>query len=76
MIGGMDYPPPDTEFWARVVDESRCREVDGLGGGCQLVLGHDGQHLLQRAGKRLGWPVGAKQVRPQWAPGAGMPRDE
>jgi hypothetical protein len=71
----MAYPPPDTNFWARVVDEARCREVDGLDGRCQLVLGHDGQHLLQRDGQRYGWPVGAEVVRPPWAPG-GYPQDE
>ena len=49
--------------------------VTGVGGRCQLVVGHNGQHVLQRDGRRLAWPVGAEQIRPPWAPG-GFPRDE
>ena len=71
----MAYPTPLNEFWHRVVDEARCPEFDGLGGRCQLVLGHDGQHLLQRDGRRFAWPVGAQVIRPPWSPG-GFPRDE
>jgi hypothetical protein len=69
------YPAPLDEFWHGVIDEARCREVDGLDGRCQLVLGHIGQHMLQRDGQRLTWPVGAQQIRPPFAPG-GFPRDE
>ena len=62
-------------FWAPIVDEARCPERDGLDRRCQLVRGHDGRHLLQHDGHRYGWPVGAEQIRPPWAPG-GYPRDE
>jgi hypothetical protein len=61
-------------LWARVVDESRCREVDGVGGRCQLVLGHPRQYLLQRNGQCYGWPVGAEVIRPPWSPGGVSPR--
>ena len=45
------------------------------GDRCQLVIGHDGQHVLQKAGRRLTWPVGAQpQTRPPWA--TAFPRDE
>jgi hypothetical protein len=69
------YEPSSDEFWARVVDEARCSEFDGLDGRCQLVRGHPEQHLLQRDGRRYGWPVGAQVIRPPWTPG-GFPRDE
>jgi hypothetical protein len=72
---GMACPPPTDELWDRIIDESRCPEVDGQGGRCQLVLGHAGQHLSQRGGQRYGWPVGAEVIRPPWTPG-GFPRDE
>lgn len=56
-------------------DRYRCRERDGVGGRCQLVVGHDGQHLLQRDGRRLAWPVGAEpHTRPPWA--TTFPSDE
>jgi hypothetical protein len=72
----MAYPSsPLNEFWDSIIDEARCRDVDGVGGRCQIVLGHAGQRLLQRNGQRYGWPVGAKQIRPPFAPG-GFPRDE
>jgi hypothetical protein len=56
------------------VDQYRCPERDGEGDRCQLVVGHGGQHVLQRAGL-LVWPVGAEpQTRPPWA--TTFPRDE
>ena len=67
----MSYPPPRDEFWNHIIDRYRCRERDGVGGRCQLVTGHDGQHLLQRDGRRLAWPVGAEpHARPPWATAA------
>ena len=49
------------------VDKYRCGEVDGDGDRCQLVVGHNGQHVLQKAGLRLTWPVRAEpQTRPPW----------
>jgi|SoimicmetaTmtLMA_FD_contig_41_5468316_length_381_multi_2_in_0_out_0_1 hypothetical protein len=49
-------------------DKYRCAEADGEGTRCQLVIGHNGQHVLQRNGRRLAWPVGAEpQIRPPWA---------
>ena len=64
-----------SDWFADFEDRYRCRERDGVGGRCQLVVGHNGQHVLQRDGRRLAWPVGAEQIRPPWAPG-GFPRDE
>jgi hypothetical protein len=32
------------------MDRYRCREVDGVGGRCQLIVGYNGQHVLQRDG--------------------------
>jgi hypothetical protein len=70
----MAYPPP-LSLWDEILDRDRCHEVDGLSGRCQLVVGHPGQHVLQRAGQRMVWPVGAEpQTRPAWAPT--FPRDE
>jgi hypothetical protein len=47
------YPPPGdlSDF-----DQYRCTEVDTDGRRCQLVAGHDGQHMLQRGGVRVAWP--------------------
>jgi hypothetical protein len=68
--------PARLSLWDKVIDESRCREVDGVGGRCQLLREHQGQHMLQRHGQRDAWPVGAvPQGRPPWSPG-GYPRDE
>ena len=50
------------------LDQYRCTEVDGEGDGCQLVVGHDAEHMLQKAGQRVVWPIGADpQTRPPWA---------
>jgi hypothetical protein len=49
-----------SDLFADFVDRYRCRKRDGVGARCQLVVGHDGQHLLQRDGRRLAWPVGAQ----------------
>jgi hypothetical protein len=71
----MSYPSPLDTFWAEIMNRYRCTEVDGEGGRCQLVTGHSGQHVLQRDGRRLAWPVGAEpQTRPPWA--TTFPRDE
>jgi len=71
----MSYPRPLDEFWADILDRYRCAEVYGQGGGCQLVTGHDGQHILRHDGRRLAWPVGAQpHDRPPWA--TTFPRDE
>jgi len=43
----MSYPRPLDEFWADILDRYRCAEVYGQGGRCQLVTGHDGQHILR-----------------------------
>lgn len=75
ILGTVGYPPPSDAFWADIMDRYRCAEVDGDGDRCQLVIGHDGQHVLQKAGQRLAWPVGAvPQTRPPWA--FTFPRDE
>ena len=42
------------------MDRYRCPEVDGLGSRCQLVVDHPGEHILERDGQRLAWPVGAQ----------------
>ena len=71
----MAHPSPRREFWADIIDQYRCAEVDGVGGRCQLVTGHHGQHVLQRAGKRLAWPISAEPYsRPRWA--TASPQDE
>jgi hypothetical protein len=71
----MAYPPPDLEFSVRIIDRYRCAEVDGQGDRCQPVTGHAGQHVLQRDGRRLAWPVGAQpHTRPPWS--TAFPRDE
>jgi hypothetical protein len=41
----MGYPSPRDPF-ADFMDRYRCREVDGEGDRCQLVVSHDGQHPL------------------------------
>jgi len=64
----MGYPEPHRDFSDEILDRYRCAEIDGLGSRCQLVVGHDGQHLLERDGQRLAWPVGAEpHLRPPWA---------
>jgi hypothetical protein len=71
----MAYPSPLEAFWAVIMNRYRCAEVDGEGDRCQLVIGHKGQHLLWRDGRRLVWPVGAEpHDRPPWA--TTFPRDE
>jgi hypothetical protein len=40
--------------FAEIKDQYR-REVDGQGRRCQLITGHDGQHPLQRDGRRSAW---------------------
>jgi hypothetical protein len=56
-------------------DEYRCRECSGQGDRCQLVIGHNRQHVLRRNGHGLAWPVGAQpHTRPPWA--TTFPRDE
>ena len=57
------------------LDMYRCAERDGEGARCQLVVGHDGQHVLQKAGERQTWPIGAEpHIRRAWA--TTSPRDE
>jgi hypothetical protein len=71
----MTYPRP-LSLWDEIIDRDRCVDVDGLGGRCQLIRDHPGQHMLQRDRQRVVWPIGAEpQTRPAWAPG-GFPRDE
>jgi hypothetical protein len=71
----MGQQSPTSDSFADFKDRYRCREVDGLGARCQLVVGHSGEHILQRAGKRLAWPVGAEShERPPWATAA--PQDD
>jgi hypothetical protein len=77
----MSYPERHREFWDAILDRCRyryryrCAEVDGQGDRRQLVVGHDGRHVLQRAGRRLAWPIGAQpHDRPPWA--GSFPRDE
>jgi hypothetical protein len=67
--------PPRPDPFAEFEDRYRCREVDGVGGRRQLVVAHADQHILQRAGVLLTWPIGAEQIRPPWAPG-GFPKDD
>ena len=68
----MACPPPGNPW---NFDQYRCAEVDGVDDRCQLVLGHDGEHILQRDGRRLTWPVGAPpHDRPPSA--TTFPRDE
>ena len=43
----MGYPSPRGDFWNELVDRDQCAERDGLNGRCQLVVGHNGQHVLQ-----------------------------
>jgi hypothetical protein len=65
ILGNVSYPAP-SDPWN--VAKYRCAEVDGEGDRCQLVVGHDGEHVLQRGGQRLTWPIGAEpQTRPPWA---------
>jgi hypothetical protein len=69
MIRGTSYPQPLRRLWAQIIDEDRCTDVDGLGRRCQLIRDHPGQHLLQRAGQRFAWQIGADpHIRPAWAP--------
>jgi hypothetical protein len=71
----MAYPSAPDDFWDSILDRYRCAEVDREGGRCQLVVGHDGQHLMWRDGRRLAWPIGAQlHDRPPWA--TTFPRDE
>jgi hypothetical protein len=56
----MDYAPPDSPAFAAIIDESRCADRNGQARRCQLVVGHPGEDLVQRNGKRLGRPVGAE----------------
>jgi len=49
----MSYPRPLDEFWADILDRYRCTEVDGQGGRCQLLTGHDGHDIPQHDGRRL-----------------------
>ena len=46
----MSYPETHRDVWDAILDKYRCGERDGLGSRCQLVVGHDGQHLLERDG--------------------------
>jgi hypothetical protein len=72
----MSYSSRDREFSPRIIDEHRCTERDGLDGRCQLVRDHSGQHVLQRDGQQLAWPIDAQpHPEPPWAIG-GFPRDE
>jgi hypothetical protein len=62
---GSWYPKPSS---FEPFDKYRCAEVDGEGDRCQLVVGQRGEHVLQRAGQRVTWPVGAEpHTRPPWA---------
>jgi hypothetical protein len=68
----MPYPTP-SDPWN--IDQYRCAQRDGRGDRCQLVVGHHGQHILQRDGQLLVWPIGAEpQTRPPWP--TTFPRDE
>jgi len=69
-----EYPAASDPF-DEIMDRYRCREVDGLSSRCQLVVGHPVEHILERDGRLLVWPVGAEpQLRPPWA--TACPRDE
>jgi hypothetical protein len=72
----MSYSSRDRESSPRIIDEHRCTERDSLDGRCQLVRDHSGQHVLQRDGQQLAWPIDAQpHPEPPWAIG-GFPRDE
>jgi hypothetical protein len=69
-----EYPAASDPF-DEIMDRYRCREVDGLSSRCQLVVGHPVEHILERDGRWLVWPVGAQpHERPPWA--TSFPRDE
>lgn len=71
ILGAVAYPQPMD--WN--LDQYRCAEVDGVGHRCQLVVRHDGQHVLQRDGQRFMWPIDAgPHARPPWA--VSFPRDD
>jgi len=36
----MAGPSPLHGLWARVIDEFRCTELEGVGGRWQLIVGH------------------------------------
>ena len=56
-------------------DRDRCRELHEVG-QCQLVRGHEGQHVLRYGSATIGWPDG-EQHPTQWLPWAPtFPRDE
>ena len=48
-----EYPAASDPF-DEIMDRYRCREVDGLGSRCQLVVGHPVEHILERDGRWLG----------------------
>jgi len=56
-------------------DRDRCPERHEVG-RCQLVRGHDGQHVLRYGSATIGWPDGEEHPT-QWLPWAPtFPRDE
>ena len=73
LISIVDDPAPGTvsDFF----DKARCAELHPDGRRCQLVRGHDGQHLLRRGDVNVAWPHDADpHDRPPWA--VTLPRDE
>ena len=56
-------------------DRDRCPELHEVG-RCQLVRGHEGQHVIRYGSATIGWPDG-EQRPTQWLPWAPtFPRDE
>ena len=47
---------PTYDPFAGIKDWYRCRELDGVGGRCQLVVDHPGEHILERDGSLTGMP--------------------
>jgi hypothetical protein len=73
LITIMDDPAPGTvsDFF----DKSRCAEVHRDGRRCQLVRGHDGQHILRRGDVTVARPDDADpHGQPPWA--VTFPREE
>ena len=62
LITIVDDPAPGTvsDFF----DKSRCAELHTDGRRCQLVRGHDGQHVLRRGDVNVAWPDHADPARP------------
>ena len=57
-------------------DRYRCAERDGARvTAAHLVIGPNGQHVLQKAGQRLAWPIGI-EPHPASLGDDQIPRDE